>query len=314
VAAAVAAVTAAHARPAVSGEVAVFYYGWWGTPARDGAWGHWGQRDNLPPVGIASAFYPARGPYSSADPGVVRAQMREIAAAGIDTVVVSWWGPGSAEDQRLPLLTREAVARGLKVAIHVEPWRGRTPAIVASEIARFLEVGVTDFYVYDSTLEADSAWAAALAGVSGARVFANTALPGKARTGGFTGLYTYDVYEYDGDSFGRVCTSARRLDMLCAPSVGPGYDARQATGDPRTRARRRGTRYDAMWRRAIRASPDIVTITSYNEWHEGTQIEGARAVGAPYLSYDGAYGLRGRAAERAYLDRTAYWVGRLRAQ
>jgi hypothetical protein len=240
--------------------------------------------------------------------------MREIAGAGIDTVVVSWWGPGSVEDQRLPLLTREAFARGLKVAIHVEPWRGRTPANVAAEIGRFLEDGVTDFYVYDSTLEADSAWAAALAGVEGARVFANTAFPGKARTGGFTGLYTYDVYEYDGDSFARVCNAARRLDMLCVPSVGPGYDARQATGDPRTRARRKGARYDAMWRRAIRARPDIVTITSYNEWHEGTQIEAARAVGVPYLSYEGAYGLRGRAAERAYLDRTAYWVGRLRAQ
>ena len=68
-----------------------------------------------------------------------------------------------------------------------------------------------------------------------------------------------------------------------------------------------------MWDRAIRAQPDIVTITSYNEWHEGTQIEPARAVGPPYLSYEGAYGLNGKAAERAYLDRTAYWVKRLRA-
>ena len=57
-----------------------------------------------------------------------------------------------------------------------------------------------------------------------------------------------------------------------------------------------------------------MTITSYNEWHEGTQIEPARAVGRAYLSYDGAWGLHGRAAQRAYLDRTAYWVGRLRAR
>ena len=30
-----------------------------------------------------------------------------------------------------------------------------------------------------------------------------------------------------------------------------------------------------MWKAAIRAGADRVTITSYNEWHEGTQIEPA---------------------------------------
>ena len=37
------------------------------------------------------------------------------------------------------------------------------------------------------------------------------------------------------------------------------------------------------------ALPDIITITSYNEWHEGTQIEGAaphdRGHGKMYLQY-----------------------------
>ena len=52
----------------------------------------------------------------------------------------------------------------------------------------------------------------------------------------------------------------------------------------------------------MRAAADIVTITSYNEWHEGTQIEPAQAVGAPYASYDGAYGLT-RPGGRAGLPR-----------
>jgi hypothetical protein len=79
-----------------------------------------------------------------------------------------------------------------------------------------------------------------------------------------------------------------------------------------------------MWRAAIQAGADRVTITSYNEWHEGTQIEAAMTpvsrkltiadgpattpVTEPYLSYDGAYGLHGRAASKAYLVRTAYWT------
>jgi glycoprotein endo-alpha-1,2-mannosidase len=53
-----------------------------------------------------------------------------------------------------------------------------------------------------------------------------------------------------------------------------------------------------------------VTITSFNEWHEGTQIEPAvrrNRARVRYLSYDGAWGLYGAAAENAYLTRTRYW-------
>lgn len=306
--------TVVDAQPAgLAPEVAIFYYTWYGTPTRDGAWQHWAQAGAAPPAGVASAFYPARGPYSSTDPGVLAAQMREIASAGIGTVIVSWWGVGSAEDERLGPLAASARKLGLKVAVHLEPWEGRSAASVVATIELLAARGIRDFYVYDSTRLPDADWAAALAPLAGVRVFANTWLPGRAKRGGFDGLYSYDVLVYDGHSFPRVCASARRLGLLCAPSVGPGFDGRRATPETRVAPRREGRRYDSMWRSAIQAQPDIVTITSYNEWHEGTQIEPARAGVAGHRSYEGAYGLRGRAAERAYLDRTAYWVARLRA-
>ena len=47
---------------------------------------------------------------------VVRAQMREIASIGVQTVIVSWWGPGSTEAARLPWSQRAARAAGLRVA------------------------------------------------------------------------------------------------------------------------------------------------------------------------------------------------------
>jgi hypothetical protein len=292
-------------------EVAIFYYAWYGTPAVDGAWLHWSQGGNVPPRRIASDFYPARGPYSSASRAVVRAQMSEIAATGIDTVIVSWWGPGSIEDARLRPVAAAARAAGLGVALHVEPWPGRTPAAVADALRSMSGLGIRDVYVYDSTSSPDDEWRAALSGLTAFRVFAHTPLPGKALKGGFQGLYTYDVLVYDGSSFGRMCAGARRLGLACAPSVGPGFAALRATGDGRVRDRDHGGVYDHMWRAAVRAAPDVVTITSYNEWHEGTQIEPARAAKG-YLSYEGAWGRRGTDAQRAYLDRTASWVSRLR--
>ena len=294
------------------GEVAIFYYPWYGTEARDGQWQHWQQNGNHPPAEIASDWFPTRGPYSSSDVSVVRAQMREIAAMGVQTVIVSWWGGQSAEAARLPMVSRVAQDAGLRVALHVEPFAGRTPAALEADVNTFKAVGIRDFYLYDSTLIPDGEWAVLNERLTGVRLFANTSLPGKARAGGFDGLYTYDVYIYDGTSFPRVCASARRLGLVCAPSVGPGYNATRATGDDRVRGRAQGKVYDRMWRGAVRAEADVVTITSYNEWHEGTQIEAARNVGKRYESYEGAYGLTGRAARRAYIDRTTMWVKRYR--
>lgn len=295
-------------------QVAVFYYAWYGTPQLDGEWLHWSQGQHQPPLGIGSTYYPSRGPYSSADAALVRTQMREIAETGIDTVIVSWWGPGSTEDRRLRPIAAAARRAGLRVALHVEPWRGRTPAGVVDALRGLRGLGIRDAYVYDSTIDEDDAWRASLARLGrGVRVFGHTSLAGKARKGGFQGLYTYDVLVNDGTSFRRMCKAARRLRLACAPSVGPGFDSFRATGEMRIRPRSDGRWYDHMWSAAVRAEPDVVTITSYNEWHEGTQIEPARSTAGPYATYEGAWGLSGAHAERAYLGRTAYWVKRLRA-
>src|SRR5207248_4772185 len=144
---------------------------------------------------------------------------------------------------------------------------------------------------------------------SGLRLFAQTALAGYAKTAGFQGIYTYDTLTYRAPSFARICNAAHRQGLLCAPSVGPGYTASRATGDTRVLDRRGGRTYDSMWHAALRAGADIATITSYNEWNEGTQIEPACAHEG-YENYDGAWGTHGTASDRAYLNRTRYWISR----
>jgi hypothetical protein len=312
-AAALALPASALAAPSVS----IFYYPWYGTPALDGAYQHWSQAGHVPPDDIASSFYPARGVYSSSDPAVVRSQMAEIKAAGIDQVVVSWWGRGSAEDGRLALVLAAARRAGIAVAAHLEPYTGRTIASVVSDVAYLRALGITTFFVYRPWDFPAADWAPANDGLSGVTMYAQTALVGAALTGHFDGVYTYDVLTYGGGIFARLCAQAHAHHLLCLPSVGPGFTAGRAGGDPRVKLRRGGSTYDSMWKAALAAGADQVTITSFNEWHEGTQIEPAAPAGRRgayrYLGYDGAWGLRGTAAETAYLARTAYWTARFRA-
>ncbi len=293
-------------------ESSIFYYPWYSTPARDGGWAHWYvEREGEPPT-LSTRYYPNRGLYSSSNAKVVDAHMREIAAMGIGTVVVSWWGTGSPEDLRLPLAAAAADRRGLEVAVHLEPYPGRTPSSAAADIARLRETGITDFYVYDADRDPAAAWADALADLDGVRLFAHTTFVGRAKAAGFDGLYTYDVGTWNGTTFRRLCTQAHTVGLLCAPSVGPGYDARLATQHTLVRPRLDGATYDRMWKAALRAKADLVSITSYNEWQEGTQIEPAR-IQVGRRGYDGAWGRRGLAAQRAYLEATGRWVARLRA-
>jgi glycoprotein endo-alpha-1,2-mannosidase len=293
--------------------ISIFYYPWYGTPALDGGWEHW-YAPGSTTLDIASNYFPVRGLYSSSDEQVVRAQMREIAAAGVREVVSSWWGWGSPEDLRLPLVIRAAHAAGLGVAVHLEPYPGRTIETVEADIGHLASLGITRFFVYRPFDISPQDWAALRDRLpAGIQLFAQTTLAGRAAAARFDGVYTYDVLLWGPDDFPRLCAQAHSVGLLCLPSVGPGYESERATGDERVKPRRDGATYDAMWAGAIRASADGVTITSYNEWHEGTQIEPAltrasrTSAAVSFESYDGAYGLHGRAAQDAYLGRTAFW-------
>ena len=92
---------------------------------------------------------------------------------------------------------------------------------------------------------------------------------------------------------------------------GPGYDDTRIRpwNGANTHARDGGAYYEAMWREALALRPHAVSITSYNEWGEGTQIEPARphttADGTAYLDYGAEHGL--------YLRLTSRWAARAAA-
>jgi len=96
----------------------------------------------------------------------------------------------------------------------------------------------------------------------------------------FDGLYTYDGLQVDGSGFANSNTQIKSRNSIFTPSVAPGYVASRATTDTRVKARYDSMRaipytYDSMWDYAIKANTEWVSITSFNEWHEGSQIEPA---------------------------------------
>ena len=99
-------------------------------------------------------------------------------------------------------------------------------------------------------------------------------------------------------------------------TISSAYMAGRATADQRVVPRQSGGRYDAHWKGAIDGGADIVTVTSYNEWHEGTQIEPAVPHCFPdgFCSpgYEGSYGRSGPAAATSFLDRTREWADAFR--
>jgi hypothetical protein len=317
---------AAATLPPASTDVHFFYYPWYGSPAVNGAWRHWDQGGHTPPNDIGSNYYPALGPYDAGDSAVVAQHMSWIRGAGVGVVATSWWGQGSYEDQRVPLLLSTAAQYGVKVAFHIEPYTGRTAASVVSDIQyinsrygsspgffRDPKHGSKPvFYVFDSLAITD--WSP-LAQVNGANlVLTQTTDVSKATY--FGGLYNYAVGT-DVNGWQGIADWCYANGRIWAPSVGPGYIDQRAKPGSTTPVldRANGATYDQIWSAVLSTAnggpPTWVSITSFNEWHEGTMIEPAvwnPPSGYGYSTYVGAYGSSGAASQTAYLDRTAYWV------
>ena len=309
-------------------EVIAFYYPWWGSPQYDGGWFHWDQNGYSPPDFVASNYYPLRGAYSVADPAVLEAQFTEMAAAGIDEVVVSWWGQDSFEDRHLAAVAKAAAGHGVRVGIHIEPYYGRSAVSVDSDIGSLKRLGYTDFWLYFANALPASQLRDVMDRAGPVRVFGSATDINSVGTGAFqdfaaathlTGVYTYDPYYFNAVDFPGICGAARMRNLLCSPGVAPGFYGLRATNINRIKGRLNGATYDERWQGAITGGADTVGIVSYNEWHEGSQIEPVANSACPsdpncYADFVGAYGKAGADAPRAYLDRTLLWSNRFKGK
>ncbi len=78
--------------------------------------------------------------------------------------------------------------------------------------------------------------------------------------------------------------SARALKLLPAVTVIPGYDDRWSGRKVASVTERKdGKLYGSLWDGAISSGSPWVLITSFNEWHEGSEIEPSTEYGDAYI-------------------------------
>jgi glycoprotein endo-alpha-1,2-mannosidase len=326
--------------PEPSAKVAAFYYPWYGNPKTDGAWIHWDQSGHRPPQDIGSDYYPALGAYSSKDPQVVAQHMAWLRQAGVGVIISSWWGQGSNENQVVPLVLQMAERYGIKVAFHIEPYSGRTAESLVNDVKylyrkygnspAFFRSNTSSrnspgdqpkgmFFVWSiefkefgqSPVQADY-WLPAIDAIhalpEGGLIIANTLQGSWIKGGHFDGLYNYVTLHTDQNG---GFSWARNLppDSLYIPSVIPGNSARRVGYPEETYvARQDGATFNEQWTAALGTGvePAMVTVTSFNEWHEGSMIE-PPAIG----TNDGkgySYADFGALPPDGYLSLTHKWI------
>ena len=241
----------------------------------------------------------------------------------------------------MPALLDAAARSGLKVSLHLEPLPGRDAAVCREALASYLgryashealardpERGLPIVFVYDSYLSSVEEWRRLLAPAADLTIrgtdldcfmiglWVERHHGDDLHRAGFDGMYTY--FATDGFTYGSstvnwpaMAAFAREQGMTFVPCVGPGYaDLRiRPWNTANQREREGGVYYRQMAASALAVEPAMIGLTSYNEWHEGTQIEPAEARiagGFRYRDY-GSEGLDG------YLTMTAEWMLRYSA-
>lgn len=282
-------------------KVLAFYYPWYGTPTGpSGRWVHW----NPAHANYDATHMPASGYYDSLDPETVRRHIRQAKAAGIDGFIASWWGLESFEDRAFRVLLRVAEEESFLVTVYYEI--AETPSQVVADVSTivfryaaspaFLAIDgrpVVFFYVRVAEKFSIDEWRGILASLdaAGRGVFAVGDRLDPAYLAAFQGLHSYNPVGMTLDQTAAQYTSAslaaRLRGALFAATVIPGYEEGYPGASGPVAPRNDGATYRAYWDVARASAPQWVLITSWNEWHEGSEIEPSVEFGAAYLQLTG---------------------------
>jgi hypothetical protein len=251
----------------------------------------WFTATNFDPLTMSERPLNARSVWS---PAGVLSMTQQAKAAGIDGFVISWMGAthdGSAWD----VAANAAAQSGNFVAPYLEIGeamnRGGVPTVEAwlkealdrTGPASVTNGGVPVVFVWNMAKVSAADWTAILA-----RLGRPVKLVGDGDTSIYgSSMWGFHAYLPPADLTGSADRNTYRngwfrggaaLDptaktMANITTVSPGFDDRLLRGALGTFISRLGGRYDATWDAALAGDPDMVLVTSWNEWFEGSEVE-----------------------------------------
>ena len=301
-------------------KVLAFYYTWYGTPPRHEGWVHWG---NVDPAGheiSESTHYPALGAYDSYDSTIIDQHIDMAQESGVDGFICTWWGRGTFDDGALREVLRRAERKQFSVTIYWETAPGEGQAQIDRAVAdlvyvlknygshpSFLKVnGLPVIFVYGRVMSQveKQQWPAIITELErqypgGCLLIADGYSSGNARI--FDGVHTYNICgwvrgreqnglrKFSRGTFADSVRLAKNAGKISCVTIIPGYDDTKIRSPGLVAKREEGRTYRTLWEEAICADPDWVLITSWNEWHEGSEIEPSWEDGNKYLEITGTY-------------------------
>ena len=243
----------------------------------------------------AKKDYPLIGTYSSGDANVMRHQIQEAKAAGIDGFIVSWKNT-QLNDQRLRLLMTVAAQQHFKLAMIYQGLNFYRRPLPVSEVAAdfvtfrrdfagspvFFRLGGKPLTIWSGT------WAfshAEVAHVTSAVRSAMLVLSTEKNVAGFRRIA--DVTDGDAYYWSSVNPATNthyggKLDEMSSAvhhdrkywiaPFAPGFDARMVGGHEFV-SRDNGQTLRTEYGTAVRSSPDVLGLISWNEFSENSYVE-----------------------------------------
>jgi glycosyl hydrolase family 99 len=254
-------------------------------------------------------------PYDSSKPEVIERQVREARDAGIDGFIAAWTGTGTPTDDNFARLLDIAAANNFKATIYFE-----TSIIGRANVQANLQAVLGKYASHPAFLRWNSKpviffWSPQSYGnVNAWRTLRKQVDPNnqqiwsvdttdKAYLDAFDTIHFFSAGKWNAntnvaqvhaqwrgivDQYNR----ANGTNRMWTAGVTPGWDESRMQ-PPRTPAkvfpRRGGALYEEAWKGAMASNPEWITITSYNEWYEGTQIEPGASYGNRYLDLTRQY-------------------------
>jgi hypothetical protein len=252
-------------------------------------------------------------PYRSSDRATIERHVTQAQAAGIDAFVLSWSGPQEENNQtetNFRTLLDVAQAKGFQATVDFEltsPFYTDQADVIAAlrylldthaQHPAFLRYDDQPVIFFWRQQNYDVAtWVAIRQQVDPTHTTLWIAEGvDLAYQDVFDGHHLYNITwnpptdpAYTAGKFrGRIdaYNAAHGTHRLWIATVMPGYDDTHIAGRSGTYShpRQNGAYYRQTWQAAVASNPDMIVITSFNEWREGTMIEPSVTYGDLYLN------------------------------